>query len=89
MKYESEEQEHNERFSKEQFNVLKYHDNDAVRQFVKLPSQFCYAKELNDKIYDWSEEEKTAVFGIRHLVPDNMNCKFLYPCRLVVVNDSD
>ena len=40
-------------------------------------------------IYDLSEEEKTAVFGIRHLVPDNMNCKFLYPCRLVIANDSD
>ena len=40
-------------------------------------------------IYDWSEEEKAAVFGIRHLVPDNMNCKVLYPCRLVIVNDSD
>ena len=33
--------------------------------------------------------KKTAVFGIRHLVLDNMNCKFLYPCRLVIVNHSD
>ena len=89
VKHESEEQEHSERLSKELFNVLKDHDNDAVRQFVKLSSQFCCAKELNEMIYDWSEEEKTAVFGIRHLVPDNMNCKFLYPCRLVIVNDSD
>ena len=89
VKHESEEQEHSERLSKELFNVLKDNDNDAVRQFVKLSSQFCYAKELNEMIYDWSEEEKTAVFGMRHLVPDNMNCKFLYPCRLVIVNDSD
>ena len=74
-------------------NVLKDHDNDAVRQFLKFSSQFCYAKESNEMIYDWLEEEKTAVFGIRRLVPDNMNCKFLYlcnyPCRLVIVNDSD
>ena len=81
MKHECEEQEHCERLSKELFNVLKDHDNDAVRRFVKLSSQFCYANELNEMIYDWSEEENTAVFGIRHLVPDNMNCKFLYPCR--------
>ena len=88
VKHESEEQEHSERLSRELFNVLKDHDNDAVRQFVKLSNQFCYAKELNEMIYDWSEE-KTAVFGIRHLVPDNMNCKFLYPCRFIVFNDSE
>ena len=40
-------------------------------------------------IYDWLEEEKITVFGIRHLVPDNMSCKFVYPCRLVIVNDYD
>ena len=89
VKHESEEQEHSERLSTEPFNVFKDHNNDAVRQFIKLSSQFCYAKELNEIIYDRSEEEKTAVFGIRHLVPDNMNCKFLYPCRRVIVNDSD
>ena len=52
VRHESEEQEHNDRLSKELFNVLKDHDNDAVRQFVKLSSQFCYAKELNEMIYD-------------------------------------
>ena len=52
MKHESEEQQHSERLSKELFNVLKDHDNDAVRQFVKFSSQFCYAKELNEMIYD-------------------------------------
>ena len=57
VKHESEVQEHSERL----FNVLKDHDNDAVRKFVKLSSQFCCAKELNDMIYDWSEEEKTSV----------------------------
>ena len=40
-------------------------------------------------IYEWSEEEKTAVLGIRHLVPDNKNCRFLYPCRPVIVNAFD
>ena len=63
VKHESEKQEHSERLLKELFNVLKDHDNnDAVRQFVKFSSQFGYAKELNEMIYDWSEEEKTAVF---------------------------
>ena len=71
VKHENEEQEHSVRLSKELFNALKDHGNDVVREFVKLSSQFCYAKELNDMIYDWWEEEKTAVFGIRHLVPDN------------------
>ena len=38
VKHESEEQEHSERVSTELFNVLEDHDNDAVRQFVKLSS---------------------------------------------------
>ena len=39
VKHESEEQEHRERLSKELFDVLKDHDNDVVREFVKLSSQ--------------------------------------------------
>ena len=87
VKYESEEKENTERLSRELFNVLKDHDNEAVEHFVKLSSQFCYTKELSEMIYDWSDEEKEAVFGSRKLSPDNLDCRFYYPCRLVIVNE--
>ena len=38
-------------------------------------------------VYDWSDEEKEAVFGSRKLSPDNLDCRFYYPCRLVIVNE--
>ena len=38
-------------------------------------------------VYDWSDEEKEAVFGSRKLSPDNLDCRFYYPCHLVIVNE--
>ena len=38
-------------------------------------------------VYYWSDEEKEAVFGSRKLSPDNLDCKFYYPCRLMIVNE--
>ena len=38
-------------------------------------------------VYDWSDEEKEAVFGSRKLSPDNLDCRLYYPCRLVIVNE--
>ena len=87
VKYESEEKESTERLSRELFNVLKDHDNEAVQHFVKLSSQFCYTKELSEMIYDWSDEEKEAVFSSGKLSPDNLDCRFYYTCRLVIVNE--
>ena len=37
--------------------------------------------------YDRSDEEKEAVFGSRKLSPDSLDCRFYYPCRLVIVNE--
>ena len=81
VKYESEEKENTERLSREM-----YHDNEAVQHFVKLSSQFCYKKELSEMGYDWSDEEKEAVFGSTKLCPDNLDCRVYCPCRLVIVN---
>ena len=87
VKYESEEKKNTERLSSELFDVLKDHDNEAVQHFVKFSSQFCYTKELSKMVYDRSDEEKEAVFGSRKLSPDNLDCRFYYPCRLVIVNE--
>ena len=87
VNYESKEKKNNERLSRELFNILKEHDNEAVQHFVKLLSQFCYTKELSEMVYDWSDEEKEAVFSSRKLSPDNLDCRFYYPCRLVIVNE--
>ena len=38
-------------------------------------------------VYDWSDEEKEAVFGSRKLSPDNFACRFYYLCHLVIVNE--
>ena len=38
-------------------------------------------------VYDWSDEEKEAVSGSRKLTPDNLDCRFYYLCRLVIVNE--
>ena len=39
-------------------------------------------------VYDSSDEEKEAVFGSRKLSSDiNLDCRFYYPCRLVIVNE--
>ena len=82
VKYESEEKENTERLSRDLSSVLKDHDNEAVQHFAKLSSQFCYTKELSEMVYDWSDEEKEGVFGSRKLSPDNLDCRFYYPCRL-------
>ena len=39
-------------------------------------------------VYDWSNEETEVVFGSRKLSLDNLDCKFYYPCRLVIVNEN-
>ena len=38
-------------------------------------------------VYDWFDEEKEPVFDSRKISPDNLDCKFFYPRRLVIVNE--
>ena len=41
----------------ELFQVVKDHDNDAVKSLARESNRFCYRSNLVEKLGGWSEEE--------------------------------
>ena len=52
-----------EKMVRELFQVVKDHDNDAVKSLVRESNQFCYGSNLVGKLDGWSEEEIRTAFG--------------------------
>ena len=48
-----------EKMVRELFQVVKDHDNDAVKSLVRKSNRFCYGSKLDG----WSEEEIRTAFG--------------------------
>ena len=52
-----------EKMVPELFQVIKDHDNDAVKSLARESNRFCYASKLVEKLDGWSEEEIRTAFG--------------------------
>ena len=52
-----------EKITRELFQVVKGHDNNAVKSLVKDSNRFCYGTKLAEMLDGWSKEEVHTVFG--------------------------
>ena len=44
-------------------------------------------KEQSEMVYDWFDEKKEAILGSRKISPDDLDCRFYYPRRIVIINE--
>ena len=51
-----------EKMVRELFQLVKDHDNDAVKSLVRETNRFCYGSKLVEKLDGWSEKIRTT-FG--------------------------
>ena len=76
-----------EKMVRELFQVVKDHDNDAVKSLVRESNRFCYGSKLVEKLDGWSEEEiRTAFSRIETRQPMSGRLLFCDPVRIVPVN---
>ena len=76
-----------EKMARELFQVVKDHDNDAVKSLVIESNRFCYGSRLAEKLDGWSEEEIRTTFGrIEPRPPMSGRLRFCDPVRIVIVN---
>ena len=76
-----------EKMVRELFQVVKDHDNDAVKSLVRESNRFCYSSKLVEKLDGCSEEEIRAAFGrIEPRPPMSGRLRFCDPVRIVLVN---
>ena len=52
-----------EKMERELFQVVKDHDNEAVKSLMKESNRFCSGSKLVEKLDGWSEEEVRTAFG--------------------------
>ena len=72
---------------RELFQVVKDHNNDAVKGLVRESNRFCYGSKLVEKLDGWSKEEIRAAFGrIEPRPPMSGRLRFCDPVRIVFVN---
>ena len=72
------------------FQVVKDHDNYAVKSLVKDSNRFCYGSKFVEMLDGWSKEEVHTAFGRVEPRPRTSGrCQFCYPVRLVAVNQTE
>ena len=52
-----------EKIARELFQVVKDHDNNAVKSLVKDFNRFCYGSKLAEILDGWSKDEVHTAFG--------------------------
>ena len=79
-----------EKIARELFQVVKDHDNNAVKSLVKDSNRFCHGSKLAEMLDGWSKEEVHTAFGrVEPRPPTSGRLQFCDPVRLVVVNQNE
>ena len=79
-----------EKIARELFQIVKDHDNNAVKRLVKDSNRFCYGSKLAEMLDGWSKEEVHTAFGrVESRPPTSGRLQFCDPVRLVVVNQNE
>ena len=81
-----------EKIARELFQVVKDHDNNAVKSFVKDSNRFCYGSnsKLSEMLDWWSKEEvHTAFERPEPPPPTSGRLQFCDPVRLAAVNQNE
>ena len=79
-----------EKIARDLFQVVKDHDNNAVKNFVKDSKGFCYGSKLAEMLDGWSKEEVHTAFGrVEPRPPTSGRLQFRDTVRLVVVNQNE
>ena len=75
---------------RELFQVVKDHDNNAVKCLVKNSNRFCCGSKLAEMVDGWPKEEvHTASGRVEPQSPTSGRHQFCYPVRLTVVNQNE
>ena len=79
-----------EKIARELCQVVKDHDNNAVKSLVKDFNRFCYGSKLAEMLDGWSKEEVHTAFGrVEPRPPTSGTLEFCDPVRLVAVTQNE
>ena len=79
----------NENMGKGLFQVVKDHNNPAVKRMVTESSQYCSAKQLAEDVQSLSKRERVKHFGDQQTIEAPDEPRLQLPCRIVIVNEND
>ena len=79
----------NENMGKGLFQVVKDHNNPAVKRMVTESSQYCSAKQLAKDVQSLSKRQRVKHFGDQQTIEAPDEPRLQLPCRIVIVNEND
>ena len=79
----------NENMGKGLFQVVKDHNNPAVKRILTESSQYCSAKQLVKDVQSLSKRERVKHFGNQHTIGAPDEPRLQLPCKIVVANENN